>query len=108
MINLDLAKNKGLDDLTIETIQNWQDVAKQCIEDMQEYTVKDDQFWVALENWRKSQKKLQDLWGFDFNESMWQEWRLPGCECPYLDNKDAGCHRYINEGCPIHGNQKNN
>lgn len=30
------------------------------------------------------------------------EWERKGCECPRMDNRDAGAFMYINTGCPIH------
>lgn len=58
-----------------------------------------------LEMFKANEKSLQALWGFEDNAfyRRMEELKIPGCNCPYLDNKDArGLRVYVNETCPWH------
>ena len=58
-----------------------------------------------LADFRRVEKELQELWKFEFNphNAFMAELKISGCNCPYLDNKDAkGLRRYISETCKWH------
>ena len=105
-INKDLAKKQHLSEETIKEIEKiYEELAKLFTE-----TEKD------LENGNLNSKyvfykvqhlefKLQELWGFEKDE-LKHTWtfKIPGCNCPTMDNRDAfGYRRIFREDCPIHG-----
>lgn len=49
--------------------------------------------------------ELQRTWKFPMNKDYHKFWKLPGCECPVMDNEDRyPTGQYIISGCcPIHG-----
>lgn len=58
-----------------------------------------------LNRFRNIEADLQNLWKFPFNQhqAFMAELKIPGCNCPYMDNRDSGGYRkFINKTCPWH------
>lgn len=109
MLNSQLADSMNLSEQTQETIKRYQLNRENMIHDAQSL-IHDDEGSVDLRkrlllSFQENEKVLQKLWGFGDNAHLrfMQELKLPGCTCPYLDNKDAqGLVRYMHESCKWH------
>lgn len=103
--NKNMIKARGISETTELMINMMHEMRIHCEKDMEYNEVDSEIFQNALVNWRKSQEKLQKLWGFEVDKSKWREYNLPKCECPKMDNDDVGYHMYFNGECPIHRNK---
>ena len=58
-----------------------------------------------MEEVRKCEFKMQELWGLKADENYHTYWMMPKqCTCPKMDNLDRlGFGRIISEDCPLHG-----
>ena len=109
MINLSLARKRGLDDEDIMQIQLLQRERETLIDEMQLTQGTDvgalgyyGDLLAILE------KQLQGIWKLDEDLSYTRFWELPHCTCPAMDNEDrmgANAGSIISGGCPVHGHR---
>ena len=106
--NKELIKKRGITEKGEQTINELHEVLLICEKDMEYNDVESNAFQGALENWREAKGLLQKEWGFDVDSSMWEEYRLPKCTCPKMDNDDVGKFMFVDASCPIHGDTPKN
>ena len=108
MINLNLAREKGLSQRTISKINSLQYDRDVYYKIMEVFEPETDEFKLALEHWRTVQSQLQILWGFEVNSGWWKEWELPHCKCAKQDNEILYPKYFVSSSnCPIHGKSSN-
>lgn len=104
MINMKLAEERGLDEVTIEMIQTRQGFLNDVLRkpDMVINDPKDVAGYIEA-----CEFKLQSLWGFEQSRKFHRyTFDVKWCQCPKLDNAEmVGWteKRYINAECPYHG-----
>jgi len=103
--NSKLVKQRNIPQEDVEKINKLHITLDEMVEIMKQNEVESENFKSALVIWRHCQTRLQILWKFDIDQSMWQEHRLPHCKCPKMDNDDRGNHSWISGDCPIHNNK---
>lgn len=106
MLNKELAKVRGISPDVQDMIQKLQEEREILRLEMgrkqdAEQKVKDS----LMKRFREIEIELQKLW--EFPDSSYHrflsELSIPGCLCPYLDNKDSGgIRRIINKKCKWH------
>jgi len=110
MINKKLAKKQKLSPETIGEILLLHDKRDEIEAGMKEMDpVKHKAILkIMFLNWRANEYKLQELWGFEKNANYHQDYLLPHCTCPKMDNQDyLGTNmRWTTEGCIYHGRKK--
>lgn len=102
MINMKLAREKGLDQETITVIELTQNYLKALISNPHVFDMTPIEVVHKVED---LEIKLQKLWGFQINVLFHSYWfNMRWCRCPILDNRDdLGYRQHINMDCPFHG-----
>lgn len=106
MINMGLAERQGLTDSEILTISILQDKLQEILYNPESLNLGEND--TIPDVVRAFEFVLQYLWKFpcDSNFHRYQN-RIKGCLCPAIDNKDmiGTKYRYVNGGCPLHGDK---
>lgn len=98
-----LATAKGLSDVDVAKIDMLHGREYGIKWEMETLPVDSLRFKQLLEEFRLLKTNLQKIWGFEVIEEKWEEYKLPHCTCPKMDNDDWGEHMVISLDCPIHG-----
>lgn len=102
MINKELARERNISEDTQSEIECRHRLRDKFVKVLTEESPDTVLFKVCLRAWRRNERDLQLLWGFEPDENKTREWHLPHCTCPKMDNDDFSYHRYVSEGCPLH------
>jgi len=106
MVNVELAKERGLSEQTIAEIRG-RHIERDQIEQEMASRQPDDVIGLRrlFKRWRANEYALQVLWGFRKNKHLHRDFNLPHCTCPKMDNEDAlgTPYRWVTERCVYHG-----
>lgn len=106
MYNKQLAESRGLSPEIQSLIQNLQDKRQLIKNEMERNQDESESLKKGLlKEFRDNEIELQKAWGFENNAHLrfMEELKISGCNCPFLDNKDArGLQRYTNKTCRWH------
>ena len=99
-----MAEEKGLSDETIAKIVSRHVEKLRVYEKMKKAEDNSTlRFLAAMV--KEIEFELQDLWGFDRDETFHEWYLVPGCTCPKIVNRERRGTKYqiYSNDCPIHG-----
>lgn len=104
MINLELAKQKGLSEERVTAIKELHKQAEAILRRPEHYGEAEE----VLELLTAIEYSLQLLWGFPTDKAYHSySFKLDDCCCPYDSVRDFGKeYKWINNTCPWHGTPK--
>ena len=104
MINMELAKERGLDKATIEKIELCQGFLNDVLSNPDKLIDDPMDVSACIE---ECEYKLQGMWGFEQSRKFHRySFMVKWCRCPKIDNEEMvgwTDRRYINLECPYHG-----
>ena len=110
MINLELAKQRGISGEGIDEICSLHSRREYVMENL-ELCTKEDSIELRIYGryLEYLEKRLQTIWGFEWDASKTYFWNLPHCVCPKMDNEDNVGSGFViyNLSCPLHKHHMN-
>lgn len=104
MINMQLAKERGLNKETVEQIMLCQGFLDDILNNPDILIESPNDIPSCIE---ECEYNLQGLWGFKKSKKFHRyQYKVKWCTCPSMDNEDMigwTEKRYINADCPYHG-----
>lgn len=108
MINMTLAKHRGISPESIAKIEELQQHRKDIETRMKELDEFDPEQLELFHEWKENEFELQSLWRFEINPAYHQDYLLHHCKCPTMDNhmewKSLSGVRHVSKNCVYHGN----